>query len=260
MENDKKNCLETCDMFDFMSTHVGLNVLHPGGLKATYDLLKRLQIDRSDKVLDIACGKGVNAILIAKKYGCKVVGIDILPESIEKAKAFAKRKGVENLVTFQVADAQQLPFDKEEFVKTIAQAMLILVNDKEKVIKEANRVTKNGGKSGWLELSWRKEITKEFLEIANRELCGICISNVQTFDEWAELFRSNGYHNLTADKFTMDYRGMMGMIQDEGLSNGLRVMFKYLTNDKIRKRMQKLDRFFKNYSEYVGYGIYISNN
>ena len=244
-------------MFDFMSTHVGLNVLHPGGLKATFDLLTGLQIDRTDKVLDIACGKGVNAILIAKKYGCKVIGIDILPASIEKAKEFARKKGVEDLVSFQVADAQQLPFDKGEFDKTIAQAMLILVDDKEEVLKEARRVTKHSGKSGWLELSWRKEITQEFLEIAINELCAVCISNVQTFDAWAELFRSSGYQHVSVDKFTMDYRGMTGMVKDEGLINGMRVMYRYLTNDGIRKRMQKLDRFFKNYSENVGYGIFI---
>jgi ubiquinone/menaquinone biosynthesis C-methylase UbiE len=176
MSKNNKSCLESCDLFDFMSIHVGFNMLHPGGLKSTLDLLEGLQINNSHKVLDIGCGRGVNSVLMAKKYGCKVVGIDIIEESIEKAKKFAKRKGVEELVEFRVADAQNLPFEQDEFDITIAQAMLILVENKQKVISEAIRVTKDGGKSGWLELSWKKVITKEFLELATRELCGICIS------------------------------------------------------------------------------------
>lgn len=260
MNKSNCNCLESCDMFDFMSKYVGLNVLHPGGLKATYDLLDRIQLNKSYRVLDIGCGKGVNSVQIATKYGCHVVGIDILEESIAKATKFAKQKGVDDLVEFRCADAQSLPFNNDEFDVTIAQAMLILVEDMQKVIKEIQRVTKNDGKSGWLELSWKKSITKEFLEIANRELCGFCIANVKTFDEWTGLFTTNGYKNVKVDKYTMNYRGLSGMLQDEGLGNGLMVMYKYFTNTQIRKRMTKLNRFFKNYTDYVGYGIYISTN
>jgi ubiquinone/menaquinone biosynthesis C-methylase UbiE len=258
--NKTKNCLESCDMFDFMSKHVGLNVLHPGGLKATADLLDELQIRSNYNVLDIACGKGVNSIMIAKKYGCRVTGIDILDDSIKKAKRLAKENKVEHLVTFQTADAQKLPFEDHIFDITLAQAMLILVDRKEDVLREAKRVTKQNGKSGWLELSWKKEITNEFLEIANRELCGLCIGNVQTYDKWSELFQNAGYDKITVNKYPMTFRGITGMIQDEGVKNGISVMYKYMTNKKIRYRMQKIDRFFSNYSDYVGYGIYIVIN
>jgi len=58
----------------------------------------------------------------------------------------------------------------------------------------------------------------------------------------------------------MTFRGITGMIQDEGVKNGISVMYKYMTNKKIRYRMQKIDRFFRKYSDYVGYGIYIGIN
>ena len=98
------------------------------------------------------------------------------------------------------------------------------------------------------------------MEIANKELCGFCISNVKTFEEWTNLFESNGFNNIQTYKYTMNYRGMIGMIQDEGLINGLRVMYKYLSKNQIRARMKKLDRFFKNHTDYVGYGIYVGKN
>lgn len=99
------DCLESCDMFDFMSKYVGLNVLHPGGLKSTNDLLENLQVDKSSNVLDIACSKGINSLMIAKKHGCRVTGIDILEDSINQAIQFAKKNNTDHLVQFKVADA-----------------------------------------------------------------------------------------------------------------------------------------------------------
>jgi hypothetical protein len=83
---------------------------------------------------------------------------------------------------------------------------------------------------------------------------------VETFDDWTTFFKSSGYKNLLISKYDMNFRGMGNMLQDEGLINGFKVMCKYITNKKIRKRMQKLNGFFKNYPEYVGYGIFIGTN
>jgi len=249
---------ETCDMFDFMSNHVGLKVLHPGGIKATNTLLSKLPLNRNSRVMDIACGKGRTSVQIAKKYGCNVVGIDILEDSIEEARLFAKKNRVEHLVSFQVADAKNLPFNDNEFDVTLAQAMLILIDDKNKVMQEVVRVLKPGGISGWLELSWKKEITKEFQKQASVEICAMCISNVVSFQMWEDTFKNNGFTKVDVNKFDMDYSGMIGMFTDEGIENGLNVIYKYFTNSGIRKRMIKLNNFFKKYPEYIGYGIFIS--
>lgn len=255
-----KDCTEeTCDMFDFMSKYVGLKVLHPGGTKATKQFVDILQPKTNTKVLDIACGKGRTSVYLAKKYGCKVVGIDILEESIEEARRYAAEKKVDHLVSFQVADAQKLPFDDNEFDITIAQAMLILVPDKYKVVREASRVTKPGGKSGWMELSWKKEPTQKFLKDATEGICAMCISNVITFNNWEKIMYTENTEKVEVHRFNMASRGLMGMMQDEGFINGLKVMVRFIMNPKIRKRMKKLNTFFNAYPEYTGYGIYISS-
>lgn len=256
--NESKNncCLESCDMFDFMSDYVGRRILHPGGVRATQNLLNNLGIDNNKKVLDIACGKGLTSIYIAKKYGCQVVGIDILDKSIEEATHAAKKEGVNHLVSFHQGDAHELQFSENEFDITVAQAMLILVKDKAKVIQEATRVLKPNGHSGWIELSWKKQPTRDFLSTATKEICAVCIANVETFCHWEELFKGVGIRELKIDKHDMEYRGMRGMIEDEGLVNGFKIIYRLMTNSKIRKRMMKLDTFFKSYPEYIGYGIY----
>ena len=49
-------------------------------------------------------------MLIAKKYGCHVVARDIDEKLIQEARHLTKKKGLENRVTYQVADALKLPF------------------------------------------------------------------------------------------------------------------------------------------------------
>ena len=94
--------IEKCDIFEFMASYVGLTVLHPGGFESTRKLLHMCLLDSSKKVLDIACGKGTSSILIAKKYGCKVVGIDINPILIKEAIELSLRHRVDHLVEFHV--------------------------------------------------------------------------------------------------------------------------------------------------------------
>jgi ubiquinone/menaquinone biosynthesis C-methylase UbiE len=255
----KQSCCaeKDCDMFDFMSKQVGLKVLHPGGITATRELIKLLAPARKMKVLDIGCGKGHTSVYLAKKYGCQVFGIDILEESIEEAKKYALKHRVSHLVNFKVADAHNLPFDNGEFDITFSEAVLILTNDKHKVIKEASRVLKQGGKSGWLELSWKEIPSKEFREKASKEICAKCISNVVTFEMHENDIKEGGFPKVQVEKFDMQYRGLFGMFKDEGIWNGLKVAYKNLSNPKIRKRMIRLDQFFKSHPEYLGYGIYI---
>jgi SAM-dependent methyltransferase len=57
-----------------------------------------------DVVYDLGCGDGRIVIAAAKKYGTRGVGVDLDPARIREAQANAKKAGVENLVTFKVAD------------------------------------------------------------------------------------------------------------------------------------------------------------
>ena len=140
------NSISKCDIFDFMAKFVGLSVLHPGGFAATEKLLGLCQIDKDRRILDIACGKGTTSIFIAKKFGCKVIGIDISHELIEEAKFLAGKSNVNHLLEFKVAFATSLPFNDNEFDVTIAQAMLVLIDEKPSVIKEGGKILGKRGR------------------------------------------------------------------------------------------------------------------
>jgi len=239
-----------------MAKYVGLSVLHPGGFDSTKRLLNKCTIDKSKRVLDIACGKGTTSILVAKKFGCKVVGTDICPDLIKEAKELAKRNKVEHLVDFEIADATKLPFNDNEFDITIAQAMLVLIDKKDSVIKESLRVSKPNGLASWIELTWQKNPTEDFMRQVSDEICAYCMLNVKNAEDWNKLFLDSGAQQLNTEIYPMHFSGFLGMIRDEGFVNSIRVFRKYLIDKKIRTRMMTMNKFFKKNEDIFGYGIY----
>jgi len=251
-----KCSIEQCDIFDFMAFHVGMTVLHPGGLWATEGLAEKCHIAKGSRVLDVGCGKGTSAVYLAKRYGCQITGVDIEERLVEQANELARRRKVSGQVRFQIGDALDLPFPAHEFDVTFSQAFLILVADKKQAIREAIRVTNPGGFIGWLELSFYKQPTDSLFRAATSSACAFCIRNTLTFDEWQALFQECGMADLDVVTGEMGMR-QRRMFRDEGFLNAAKIMWKWLFNARIRKRMDAVFEFFREHSEYIGYGIYV---
>jgi SAM-dependent methyltransferase len=126
---------------------IGISV-HLGGLPATRRLLSLCHLAAADEVLDIGCGIGIGPAHIARTYDCAVVGVDISPQMIDWARRRACGEGVEDRVSFVVADILSLPFEDGRFDVVIAESVLAFVVDKERAIAEMVRVTRPGGHVG----------------------------------------------------------------------------------------------------------------
>jgi ubiquinone/menaquinone biosynthesis C-methylase UbiE len=246
-----------CDIFEFLANHMGLTVIHPGGLKATKKLVDSLEIGSETKVLDIACGKGSTAFYLAEKYGCQVVGIDISEELIHEADETCEKKGLTDRVKFMVGNAMDLPFDDNQFDVAISQGILVFVDDKTKTINEASRVIKNGGKAGWIELSWKKEPNKEFLDNVFNILRAYCLMNARTYDGWKKVFERANIHKLAVIKGENILGSFFDSLREEGIVNTIRIMFKSMVNSETRHRANILGKFVKDNHNYFGYGIYV---
>lgn len=98
-----------------------------------------------DAVLDVAAGNG-NATLAAARMGCQVTSTDYVPELLEQG---AQRAAAERLdVHFQVADAEDLPFDYASFDGVLSTFGVMFAPDQKKAAAEMLRVCKPGGRIG----------------------------------------------------------------------------------------------------------------
>ena len=90
-------------------------------------------------------------------YGCKVVGVDILPGMVENTQRWAEGKGLSGQLEFRVADARNLPFEDHQFDALISESVNTFIPDQERATREYVRVVKPGGYIGFNETIWGKE-------------------------------------------------------------------------------------------------------
>lgn len=98
-------------------------------------------------VLDLGSGAGIDCLLAAKRVGPagRVIGVDMTPEMVEKARENAAKGGFGN-VEFREGAIEALPVDDESVDVLISNCVLNLVPDKVTAFRETFRVLKPGGR------------------------------------------------------------------------------------------------------------------
>ena len=109
-------------------------------------LIESLDLHSTERVLDVATGSG-NAAMAAARRGCSVVGIDYVPELLERARRRVAAEGLAD-VTFVEGDAEALPFADGEFDVTASVFGAMFAPDQETTAAELSRVTRSGGRIG----------------------------------------------------------------------------------------------------------------
>lgn len=111
-------------------------------------LLDLTHLEPGESVLDIGCGTGTLAIAAKRRVGASanVHGIDASPEMIARARRKATRAGTD--VTFDIAQAQSLPFPDARFDMVLSTVMLhhLPRAGRAQAIREARRVLRPGGR------------------------------------------------------------------------------------------------------------------
>jgi arsenite methyltransferase len=107
--------------------------------------LASLQV--GETVLDLGSGAGFDCFVAAAKVGAtgKVIGVDMTPEMVEKARRNAQESHFEN-VEFRLGEIEGLPLPENHVDVVISNCVINLSPDKKKVFKEAFRVLRPGGR------------------------------------------------------------------------------------------------------------------
>ncbi len=115
-----------------------------------------------ERVLDVGCGAGTDSLVAAQMVGPEgsVVGIDITPEMLAKARAAAAELGVSN-VEFTEAEAERLPFPDGEFDVVISNGVIDLIPDKDAVFAEFLRVLRPGGRIQVADVTIQRPVSEE---------------------------------------------------------------------------------------------------
>lgn len=233
---------------------------HMGGSKATRELVELCHIDEDKYVLVVGCGVGITPCYLAKRYGCRVVGVDLSGEMIGRSNERARREGVETKVEFRVADAQNLPFGDALFDAVICESVNAFIEDKQRAASEYVRVIKAGGYVGLNECIWIKVPPTEMADYLSR----IMGAEFPPSDGWEELLKGSGLREPVARIYRTNVLSQwVSEVRQFAFLDFLRAWYRFLllfvkspACRRFTKEALSMPRSIFGLFNYFGYGIY----
>ncbi len=152
-------------------------------------------LNEGETVLDLGSGAGIDCFLAAKKVGekGKVIGVDMTPEMIEKARGNAQKSGIEN-VEFRLGEIENLPVEDSSVDVVISNCVINLSANKKRVFEEVRRVLKTGGRVAISDIALLKELPKKVRE--SIEAYVGCVAGAVPVDEYKRIVKASGLRDV----------------------------------------------------------------
>ncbi len=175
-------------------------------------------IREGEIVVDLGCGGGMDVFLAARKVGTsgRVIGIDMTPEMLERARAGQQKLGLTN-VEFLQAKIDELPLPDNSVDCVISNCVINLVPDKLAVFREILRVLKPDGRVALSDIALKQELPIEVKQSVEAYVG--CISGAILIDEYRRLLEQAGFASVVVTDTGADLNAY-AMASDSGCCGG----------------------------------------
>lgn len=194
-DREIKICCATFYQSDIVRMLLG-DVFHPGGLALTRHLGESVGLGPADRVLDVACGRGVSAVHLAEHFGCHVTGLDYGVENVAAAETHAAESGVAHLTIFRQGDAEGLPFDDGTFDAVISECSFCTFPDKTTAAAEQYRILRRGGRLGLTDMTVNGTLPQDIQSL----LAWVaCVAGAGTTEDYVATFEAAGFAGFAVE-------------------------------------------------------------
>jgi len=148
-----------------------------------------------ETVLDLGSGGGIDCFLAARKVGPsgRVIGVDMTPEMIDRARENARKNGAAN-VEFRLGEIENLPVADGTVDVIISNCVINLSTDKPRVFREAFRVLRPGGRLMVSDLTLKKPLPEKIR--TSVEAYVACIAGAMVKDDYLGAIRTAGFKDV----------------------------------------------------------------
>jgi arsenite methyltransferase len=152
-------------------------------------------LKQGETVLDLGSGAGFDCFLAANKVGKsgRVIGVDMTPEMIDKARANARRGKYAN-VEFRLGEIENLPVSDNTVDIIISNCVINLSPNKKRVFQEALRVLKPGGRLMVSDMVLTESLPDVIRK--NVEAYVGCLSGAEMKDKYLQLIEAAGFDQV----------------------------------------------------------------
>jgi SAM-dependent methyltransferase len=148
-----------------------------------------------ETVLDLGSGAGFDCFLASRRTGASgwVIGVDMTPEMVARAKDNAAKGGFAN-VEFRLGELEALPVADSTVDVILSNCVVNLVGDKARAIRESFRVLKPGGRIAISDVVATADIPEDLR--TDPELFSACAAGAATIAEWQAMLESAGFEQI----------------------------------------------------------------
>jgi len=152
-------------------------------------------IKEGETIIDLGSGAGFDSFLAANAAGKKgkVIGIDMTPDMIDKARKNAQKGGYGN-VEFIQAEIEDIPLPDNTADIIISNCVINLSPEKKKVFSEAYRLLKPGGRIMVSDIVLKKDLPQSVL--GSIEAYVGCISGAEKMEDYLGYIRDAGFNDV----------------------------------------------------------------
>ena len=228
---------------------------HLGGVRATRNLLQACQIISLSTVLDVGCGTGYSACLLAKSQPQRILAMDLNSTSLRSAQKRVVKEGYRERIDLLQADAHHIPLPDRSIDVTILESVLVFC-DAPEALSEIRRVLKVGGRLGDNEMTLLKPPTDQLTHLL-KDVMGV---NPHLQNEWEEIYRKAGFEVMQASigilKLSDQFSSHMKV---DGLGNYLKAVIAGLSDKTLWRTFinREMWRAFMDFRDFIGYGTYV---
>ncbi len=152
-------------------------------------------LKEGETVIDLGSGAGLDCFLAAKKVGTsgKVIGVDMTPEMLDKARANCRKSNYKN-VEFRLGEIENLPVADGTADVVISNCVINLSPEKQRVFNEAFRVLKAGGRLMVSDMVLLKDIP----DAVKKSVLGYigCVSGAEMKNEYMKMIENAGFREV----------------------------------------------------------------
>ncbi len=152
-------------------------------------------LKKGEVVLDLGAGAGIDCFLAANAVGesGRVIGVDMTPEMLERARENAREGGYQN-VEFRLGEIENLPVADNSVDVVISNCVINLSPDKGRVFKEAYRALKPGGRVMVSDIVLRKELPEDIKSSIGAYVG--CVAGAATRAEYLATIAAAGFEEV----------------------------------------------------------------
>jgi SAM-dependent methyltransferase len=162
-----------------------------------------------ERVVDLGAGGGFDSFVAASAVGPggRIVGVDMTPAMLDKARGTARQMGLDN-VEFREGIIEDVPVDDGWADVVMSNGVLNLVADKPGAMREIVRVLRPGGSLAFADIAVGRDVPAEAR--CNIDLWTDCIAGGQSVDGWLQLLRDAGFVELAVGPAVDTFGGARG--------------------------------------------------